>query len=444
LDRIDCLVLQGDLVAGAAATLGRVVVAAGGDEARCLEMAEILFTPEAPLTVVEAHGYRLLPFGQSDAAILPELAEGARSLGRGGQLVLCLERRGEVVALVAVNMRYRVGIEELVQAAHDAGMRVVVASDDPEVLHRVPADDTLAGGEALYRGVRELQRGGRTVCVVTQGDSRALDVADLGIALVPEGGEVAWSAHILCKDDVSDVRLLIEATKVARDVSRQSVNVALVSASLGAVASVIGLLPMTPSRVLSIVNLASLVSMGNGLRLATDFSRRPLPPPRDPTPWHALEAEGVLARLATSEMGLGPREVTARTREGSRARSALVELSSAISEEFFNPLVPLLAAGAGLSAVMGSSADALMVGSVVGLNATVGGVQRFRTDRAISRLSQNTRSVVLVRRGGRTEQIHSDQLVRGDIVLLSSGEVVPADCRIIESRALEVDASGLT
>jgi len=444
LDRIDCLVLQGDLVAGAAATLGRVVVAAGGDESRCREMAEILFTADAPLTIVEAHGYRLLPFGQSDAAVTTELAEGARTLGRGGQLVLCLERAGSVVALVAVNMRYRVGIEELVQAAHDAAMRVVVASDDLEVLHRVPADDTLAGGEALYRGVRELQRAGRTVCVVTQGDSRALDAADLGIALVPEGGEVAWSAHVLCRDDVSDVRLLIESTKVARDVSRQSVNVALAAASLGALASVIGLLPMTPARVLSIVNLASLVSMGNGLRLASDFNRRPLPPPRDPTPWHALDAEGVLARLSSSSDGLPLREVSSRTREISRKRSPIVELSTAISEEFFNPLIPLLAAGAGLSAVMGSSADALMVGAVVALNAGIGGFQRFRTDRAISRLALNDKSVVLVRRAGRTEQIHSDALVRGDVVLLSSGEVIPADCRIIESQALEVDASGLT
>jgi len=444
LDRIDCLVLQGDLVGGAAASLGRVLVAVGADEGRAREMAEILFTPEAPLTVVHAHGYRLLPFGQSDAAVSGELAEGARNLGRGGQLVLCLEHGGAVEALVAVNMRFRVGIEELVQAAHDAAMRVVVASDDPEVLHRVPADDTLPGGEALYRGVRELQRAGRTVCVVTQGDSRALDAADLGIALVPEGGEVAWSAHILCRDDVSDVRLLIESAKVARDVSRQSVNVALASASLGAIASVIGLLPMTPARVLSIVNLASLVSMGNGVRLASDFGRRPLPPPRDPTPWHALEADGVLARLSSSENGLSPREVSARVREFGRGRSALLELSTAISEEFFNPLVPLLAAGAGLSAVMGSSADALMVGAVVGLNAMVGGVQRFRTDRAISAMAQSTRSVVLVRRAGRTEQVPSESLVRGDIVLLASGEVVPADCRIIESRALEVDASGLT
>src|SRR5690606_9219136 len=110
----------------------------------------------------------------------------------------------------------------------------------------------------------------------------------------------------------------------------------------------------------------------------------------------------------------------------------------------FNPLVPLLAAGAGLSAVAGSIADALMVGGVVGLNAVVGGVQRFRTERAISELAVAAKTSVMVRRGGAPVQVGSDSLVKGDIILLGSGDVVPADCRIIEAHALEVDASGLT
>lgn len=444
LDRIDCLVLQGDLVGGSPATLGRIVTRPGVSEAECRELSEILFSPEAPLAVVTARGHRLLPLGKSQAHVSPELREGALSLGRGGQLILCLEKDDQALAVVEVNMRFHVGVPELVQAAHDASMRVVVASDDPEVLHRVPADDTMSGGEALYRGVRELQRAGRVVCVVTQGDSRALDVADLGIALVPDGGDVAWSAHVLVRDQLSDVRLLIESTRVARDVSRQSVNVALAAASLGALASVVGLLPMTTGRVLAVVNLASLVSMSNGLRLASDFARRPLPPPRDPTPWHALEAETVLSRLSSSIEGLSSREALSRSRDLTRRKSALGELSSAISEELFNPLVPLLAAGAGLSAVMGSTADALMVGAVVGLNAVIGGTQRFRTDRAISKLAERAKTPVLVRRGGRTELVPVESLVRGDILLLSSGDVVPADCRIVESRVLEVDASGLT
>lgn len=444
LDRIDCLVLQGDLMPGGAASVGRLVFPEGVDQTRARQAVQELFSPEAPLEPRSGGGFRLGPLQSSMAALPAVLDEKARALSESGELVLALEGDNGIAALVEIKIRSRVGLEELIQAAHDASMRVVVASDDPEVLQSIPADDTLGGGEALWRGVRQFQREGRTVCVVSQGDSRALDVADLAVALVPDGGSVPWSAHILCRDDLTDVRLLIESCQEARAVSRQSVNIALGAASMGALVSVGGLLPMTTSRVLAVVNLASLVSMANGARLASNFARRPLPPARDPTPWHALDARGVMTRLGTSNDGLAKREAIARARTAHPKKSALGELSTAIGDELFNPLVPLLAAGAGLSAVAGSVADAMMVGGVVVLNAGVGGVQRFRTERAIDELARGTSSAVLARREGRTDQLDSESLVKGDVVLLGRGDVVPADCRIIEAEGLEVDASGLT
>src|SRR5690606_14073123 len=219
----------------------------------------------------------------------------------------------------------RVGLEELVVAAHDASMRVVVASDDPEVLRSVPADDTLGGGDALWRGVRELEREGRVGCGVARGDSHAFDVADLAVALVPPGSQVPWSAHVLCRDDLTDVRLLIESSRAAHEVSRQSVNVALGAASLGAIASVGGILPMTTARVLTVVNVASLVSMANGFRHSADFSRRPLPPARDPTPWHALDPLGVMRRLGTRPEGLAKADALARLRTVSKRRGVVSE-----------------------------------------------------------------------------------------------------------------------
>lgn len=444
LDRIDCLVLQGNLVSGGGATVGEIKVREGGDEKLCSFMTELLFTPDAPLSEREQDGFRLLPLGRSQCQIPGELADVVVDSSREGQLVLSLERAGEIEAFASVDIQQSLGLEELIEAAHDASMKVIVASDDPEVLQSVPADDTMPGGESLWRSVRQLQREGRVVCVVAQGDTRALDVCDLGIALVPDGSDVPWAAHVLCRGELADVRLLIEASQAARAVSRQSVNIALGSATLGALASVIGILPMTTHRVLSIVNLAALVSMGNGVRLATDFQKKVLPPARDPTPWHALSPEGVLTRLGVNQEGLSAREVLARATDPLTKKSALAELSAAIGDEFFNPLVPLLAAGAGLSAVAGSVADAMMVGGVVGLNAVIGGVQRFRTERAISELAQTAKMSVLARRGGVTVQLSSEELVKGDIVLLGSGDLVPADCRILEAHALEVDAAGLT
>lgn len=444
LDRVDCLVLQGDLMPGGAAAIGRIAFCHDVDESSARSAVEGLFDPENPLAIRERDGYRLSPLGRSEVNLPAGMKAEARALSESGELVVSLDRNGQMLALVEIRIRSRVGLEELVEAAHDASMRVIVASDDPDVLQSVPADDTLGSGDALWRGVRELQREGRVVCVVAQGDSRAFDVADLAVALVPPGSQVPWSAHILCRDDLTDVRLLIESSRTAHDVSRQSVNVALGAASLGALASVGGILPMTTSRVLTVVNVASLLSMANGFRLATDFGRKPLPPARDPTPWHALDPHGVMRRLGTRQEGLAKGDALARFRSTDTKKGTISELTGAISDELFNPLVPLLAAGAGLSAVAGSVADSAMVGGVVALNALVGGVQRFRTERAINELTQMAKIPVLVRRDGKAEQIDSDRLVKGDVILLSSGDVVPADCRIVESSGLEVDASGLT
>ncbi len=444
LDRIDCLVLQSDIAHPRPAVVGRIVHCPGVDVERADDAVRRLFQASSPLSLAEADGYRLAPLGRIDLAFPANMRDEARRLSESGELVLSLDRNGQLLALAEVLVASQIGLEELVEAAHDSSMRVVVASDDPEVLQRIPADDTIQSGDHLRRGVRELQRDGRVVCVVARGDSPALDVADLGIALVPPGAQVPWTAHVLCRDDLTDVRLLIEASRAAREVSRQSVKIALGAATLGALSSVGGLLPMTTSRVLTVVNVASLMSMTNGIRISSDFKRRPLPPPRDPTPWHALDPQGALRRLGSRHDGLTKADALARVRRDDQKKNPLGELLASVSDELFNPLVPLLAAGAGLSAVAGSVTDSLMVGAVVALNATIGGTQRFATERAISQLARETNTTVLVRRDGKTEQISSPRLVKGDLLLLARGDYVPADCRIIEATGLEVDASGLT
>ncbi len=194
-----------------------------------------------------------------------------------------------------------------------------------------------------------------------------------------------------------------------------------------------------------VVNVATLIAMMNGVRAASQLRRRALPPPRDPTPWHALDAQGVIARLRTPlEEGLSLQQVALRQQLRQRPLSPLAQLAEAIADEFFNPLTPLLAAGAGLSALVGSGADAALVAGVVGLNALVGGVQRFRTEQAIRHLTRTTRRRALVRRDSKLVELDASKLVHGDVVLLTAGDIVPADCRIIEAASLEVDASSLT
>jgi cation-transporting ATPase I len=445
LDRIDCLVLTSDLVARHRWEIRALAAAGSEDEATARALVAELFDPNQPVARHERDGVFLEPLGASLLAPPLELAEHAKSLGTEGGLVLALGRGGSIVALAEIEIVSRTGIDELVAAAHDAGMRVVIAANDDSVLEGVPADDMIPEGEGMVRGVRRLQREGRGVCMVgASGSGDALAAADLAIGLLRDGDSVPWGAHVICGGDLSEPRFLIHAAAVARRVGKQSVNVALGAATLGALVSAGGLLPMTGRRVIAVVNAASFVSMLNGARASYNLVRRALPPPRDRTPWHAIDARAVVRRLGTGPDGLDRKEAIARRRPELAPRSNAAELLEAITDELFNPLAPLLAAGAGLSAAVGSFGDAAMVGGVAALNALIGGVQRHRTERAIRDLSRDARRRVMVRRGGQLLEVDAELLVRGDVIVLAAGDVVPADCRILESDSLEVDASSMT
>jgi cation-transporting ATPase I len=124
----------------------------------------------------------------------------------------------------------------------------------------------------------------------------------------------------------------------------------------------------------------------------------------------------------------------------SRAR----RFARAIGQELVNPLTPVLVTGAALSAVTGSLLDAGMISAVFGLNAVIGGVERFQAEGAIHAIERSERPLVDVLRDGRWDRLPVDEVVEGDIVELEAGEVVPADCRLLVAEGLEVDESSLT
>jgi cation-transporting ATPase I len=88
--------------------------------------------------------------------------------------------------------------------------------------------------------------------------------------------------------------------------------------------------------------------------------------------------------------------------------------------------------------------DAGLVAGVMGANAVIGGVQRVRAEVSIERLAEVSDTPVVVRRAGEPIPLGREELVRGDLVELEAGEVVPADCRILEAEACEVDESVVT
>lgn len=163
--------------------------------------------------------------------------------------------------------------------------------------------------------------------------------------------------------------------------------------------------------------------------------------------WHAVEVEQALEELNSSVQGLSDEE--ARQRQDTYGANKLPrgKSESAFSillRQIQNPLIYVLLAATVLAIVLGKTTDGLVVFGVVVLNAIIGFVQEYRAGRAIEALSKMLPLDAKVVRRGSKKTVPSTELVPGDIVHLESGDQVPADLRLIESRGLRVEEAALT
>ena len=88
--------------------------------------------------------------------------------------------------------------------------------------------------------------------------------------------------------------------------------------------------------------------------------------------------------------------------------------------------------------------DSIVIGVIITFNAIIGTIQEWRADNALDALKKMTVPETRVIREGIETKINTENLVRGDVILLGAGDIVPADCRIIEEVALKADESLLT
>ena len=88
--------------------------------------------------------------------------------------------------------------------------------------------------------------------------------------------------------------------------------------------------------------------------------------------------------------------------------------------------------------------DALIILTVVLINALVGVIQESKAEKALEALQQMTAPKSLVRRNGEVIEINSEELVPGDILIIDAGRYIPADVRLIESANLQIQESSLT
>ena len=164
--------------------------------------------------------------------------------------------------------------------------------------------------------------------------------------------------------------------------------------------------------------------------------------------WHHLSPRKVAELLDVSpEKGLGRMEAEARLRSfgpnalpSKRQKSALMRLLL----QFRQPLVYILLAASAITAGLGEWVDSGVILGVVLVNALVGFLQEAKAVRALTALSATMTTEATLVRDGSVSRQDSAVLVPGDIVLLRSGDKVPADMRIVHSRELRVDESMLT
>lgn len=164
--------------------------------------------------------------------------------------------------------------------------------------------------------------------------------------------------------------------------------------------------------------------------------------------WHAQTAEEILRALGSDrKAGLAAEEVARRQQEFGPNRLSLKKGRSEWLRfllQFHSPLLYVLVVASIVTALLGEWVDATVIFGVVFLNAVIGYIQEARAEKAISALAQMVVTAATVLRAGRKQRVPSDELVPGDIVLLESGDKVPADLRLHEVRSLQVDESALT
>ena len=168
----------------------------------------------------------------------------------------------------------------------------------------------------------------------------------------------------------------------------------------------------------------------------------------DAAAWHAISDGDVIKRLTTdSEKGLDSAEASARLQkygpnrlpEGKKRGPFMRFLAQ------FNNILVYVLLGAGFTKLMLNLwVDASIIFGVVVLNALLGFMQEGKAEKALDSIRNMLSAEARTVRGGETRMIAAEQLVPGDIVILESGDKIPADLRLIDAKNLRTEEAALT
>jgi Mg2+-importing ATPase len=156
----------------------------------------------------------------------------------------------------------------------------------------------------------------------------------------------------------------------------------------------------------------------------------------------SLEAKELQEKIGSSEYGLSSDEAKNRldkygTNEvtGRKKKSRVLKFLS----YFIDPLSLVLVIAGTLTLVTGDIVDSTIIYVIVFFSSCLQFYQEHRAEKASEELTKKVAVTTTVMRDGSKQELPLSQLVPGDIVLLSAGDIVPAGCRIIQSKDLFID-----
>ncbi|NLI61048.1 MAG: calcium-translocating P-type ATPase, SERCA-type [Clostridiales bacterium] len=164
--------------------------------------------------------------------------------------------------------------------------------------------------------------------------------------------------------------------------------------------------------------------------------------------WHTKSQEEIENLLETSiEKGLTEEIVAKRLEEHGTNELDHQEgrsLWAMIVDQFKDFMVIILIVAALISGLLGEATDAIIILVIVLLNAFLGVIQENKAEESLAALKKMAAPHAKVRRNGRPGLIDASKLVPGDVVILETGDFVPADMRLIETSNLKIEEAALT
>jgi len=163
--------------------------------------------------------------------------------------------------------------------------------------------------------------------------------------------------------------------------------------------------------------------------------------------WHAVDKKEVLKELASDENGISEQESSLRLKKYGKNEIREIRRLSALMiflQQFKSIFILILILAAVFSFFIKHYIDFSVIMIIVLLNSIIGFFQQYRAERIISEMKEFLVPKVKVLRKNKMTEIYSTQLVPGDILIVSEGDKIMADCRILHENMIEVNEAILT